>query len=205
MALARKRSLVDIAVLAAALTIPSITTATGAPPEEAVTANAAQSGEKVPPLPTPLVGGYLLSGTPNFSRVNMDLVTHFFWAFSTIRGRPERQAGRGKPCAQRHRSCERPRRIRQPGPGANRQGRDRGPGRRTDPDRPVAQVTQQGGLARQISVLPVRPFVRGRTWWSCMPGAWFFLLRLLRRFGSKCMSGTGWRCGVVVRGAYRCC
>jgi chitinase len=84
MARARRRSLVGIAVLAAALTVPSITTATGAPPEEAVTANAAPSGEQVPPLPTPLVGGYLLAGTPNFSRVNMDPVTHFFWAFSTI-------------------------------------------------------------------------------------------------------------------------
>ncbi|MFF4771664.1 glycoside hydrolase family 18 protein [Microtetraspora fusca] len=44
-----------------------------------------QTGETVPPLSTPMVGGYLLSDPPRFSRVNMDLVTHFFWAFSTIR------------------------------------------------------------------------------------------------------------------------
>jgi len=36
-------------------------------------------------LRTPLVGGYLLQGTPNFASIQMDLVTHFFWAFSTIR------------------------------------------------------------------------------------------------------------------------
>jgi chitinase len=43
------------------------------------------SEDVVPPLRTPLVGGYLLQGTPNFASIQMDLVTHFFWAFSTIR------------------------------------------------------------------------------------------------------------------------
>jgi hypothetical protein len=45
-------------------------------------------------LPTPLVGGYLLSGTPNFSRVDMDLVTHFFWARArAVRVHPTLQVG----------------------------------------------------------------------------------------------------------------
>ena len=42
------------------------------------------AGETVPALPGPVVGGYLLQGTPNFSSIKMDLVTHFWWAFSTI-------------------------------------------------------------------------------------------------------------------------
>jgi GH18 family chitinase len=41
-------------------------------------------GETVPPLPSPVVGGYLLQGTPNFNNIQMDLVTHFFWAFSLV-------------------------------------------------------------------------------------------------------------------------
>ena len=45
----------------------------------------APSGEAVPPPESYVVGGYRLSGTPNFSSVQMHLVTHFFWAFSTIR------------------------------------------------------------------------------------------------------------------------
>jgi GH18 family chitinase len=53
-------------------------------PTGAHAADPAGAGESVPPLPTKLVGGYLLSGTPNFSRIDMSLVTHFFWAFSTI-------------------------------------------------------------------------------------------------------------------------
>src|SRR5882762_10085669 len=64
-----------VALALAALTIVAPTAARADPPH----------GASVPPLPTPLVGGYLLSGTPNFSSIQMDLVTHFFWAFSTIR------------------------------------------------------------------------------------------------------------------------
>jgi chitinase len=50
------------------------------------TASAADepSGETVPAPSGPIVGGYLLQGTPNFSSLKMDLVTHFWWAFSTI-------------------------------------------------------------------------------------------------------------------------
>ncbi|MFB7115506.1 glycoside hydrolase family 18 protein [Streptomyces sp. NPDC056291] len=55
------------------------------PPATADAKKPAATGETVPPLPTPMVGGYLLSDPPNFKRVQMDLVTHFFWAFSTIR------------------------------------------------------------------------------------------------------------------------
>jgi len=64
-----------VAFALAALTVVAPTAARADPPH----------GASVPPLPTPLVGGYLLSGTPNFSSIQMDLVTHFFWAFSTIR------------------------------------------------------------------------------------------------------------------------
>jgi len=64
-----------VALALAALTVVAPTAARADPPH----------GASVPPLPTPLVGGYLLSGTPNFSSIQMDLVTHFFWAFSTIR------------------------------------------------------------------------------------------------------------------------
>jgi len=55
-----------------------------------------EAGEAVPPLPQPIVGGYLLADTPRFDRIRMDLVTHFFWAFSLIKdGRctPASQAG----------------------------------------------------------------------------------------------------------------
>jgi len=42
------------------------------------------AGETVPPLSKPVVGGYLLAGTPRFDGIQMDLVTHFFWAFSLV-------------------------------------------------------------------------------------------------------------------------
>ncbi|MEV8517305.1 glycosyl hydrolase family 18 protein [Dactylosporangium sp. NPDC051484] len=47
-------------------------------------AEPAVSGETVPAPTSPMVGGYLLQGTPNFSSIRMELVTHFYWAFSTI-------------------------------------------------------------------------------------------------------------------------
>lgn len=46
--------------------------------------SAATAAETVPAPSTPIVAGYLLQGTPNFSTIQMHLVTHFYWAFSTI-------------------------------------------------------------------------------------------------------------------------
>jgi chitinase len=50
-----------------------------------VGASPATAGETVPAPSGPMVGGYLLQGVPDFSTIQMDLVTHFYWAFSTIR------------------------------------------------------------------------------------------------------------------------
>lgn len=67
-------------------------------------ARATDGGETVPPLPEPVVGGYLLQGTPRFDTIQMDLATHFFWAFSLIedgRCTPASQAGIDAVLAQR--------------------------------------------------------------------------------------------------------
>ena len=42
------------------------------------------AGESVPAPSSPVVGGYLLQSNLNFAPLKMDLVTHFWWAFSTI-------------------------------------------------------------------------------------------------------------------------
>src|SRR5882757_828868 len=65
-----------IAVVVAALAATTVVGPTGAAH--------AQGGEVVPALRSPVVGGYLLAGTPRFDGIQMDLVTHFFWAFSLV-------------------------------------------------------------------------------------------------------------------------
>ncbi|RIJ71169.1 hypothetical protein D1871_15235 [Nakamurella silvestris] len=75
----RLRTLIS-AALAGLLAAGTLTVA----PSVATAAPVEEVGETVPAATTPMVGGYLLQGTPNFSNVQMDLVTHFFWAFSTI-------------------------------------------------------------------------------------------------------------------------
>lgn len=47
-------------------------------------ASASEPYEEVPAPAAPVIGGYLSSEVPNFSGIDMSVVTHFWWAFSTI-------------------------------------------------------------------------------------------------------------------------
>ncbi|GAA4588197.1 hypothetical protein GCM10023194_39200 [Planotetraspora phitsanulokensis] len=78
----RKLRIPRFATAALVAVLTAGTVFAGAP--SALASGPAEVGETVPAPSSPMVGGYLLQGTPNFSTIQMDLVTHFYWAFSTI-------------------------------------------------------------------------------------------------------------------------
>ncbi|WOP17823.1 glycoside hydrolase family 18 protein [Raineyella sp. LH-20] len=77
----RTGAIVAAVALVTGLSAGIAPTAVAAEPDPA---SATVPYEEVPAPSAPVIGGYLLQGTPNFSTIDMSVVTDFQWAFSTI-------------------------------------------------------------------------------------------------------------------------